>query len=72
MARLTFRERKLDPAIDWLVVANRKKRVGDRIAYRECLRLARVMRIASTENEFWGYAGSTFRRLDRKWSAAHG
>ena len=45
--KLTPREKKLDPSIDWLAVANRKRLVGDRIAYRECLRLARLMRLAN-------------------------
>lgn len=42
----TKRDRMLDPSIDWLAVAHRSRMVRDRIAYRECLRLARVMRLA--------------------------
>lgn len=43
--KISPRDRKLDPAIDWLSVASRKRMVGDRIGYRECLRLARQMRL---------------------------
>ena len=43
---MTPKDRRLDPRIDWLHVAQWKRRTRDRIAYRECLRLARVMRLA--------------------------
>lgn len=43
--RLTPRDAKLDSKIDWLAVAMRLRRVRDRIGYRECIRLARLMRL---------------------------
>lgn len=43
--RISARDAKLDPSINWVAVANRLRRMGDRIGARECLRLARLFRL---------------------------
>jgi hypothetical protein len=39
------RDAKLLPSINWVAVANLRRRQGDRLGARECLRLARLMRL---------------------------
>lgn len=44
-SRLSKRDSLLLPGIDWLATSLRLRQRGDRLGYRECLRLARVMRL---------------------------
>lgn len=43
--KITGRDAKLLSSINWLAVANLRARQGDKLAARECLRLARLMRL---------------------------